>query len=209
MTREVTSHLVGASGWWVLLQIVHIRSPGRSSRVDMRLHLSLVVKQKGFSRAALFLKHHTGQSWGMTPSACHNSRNVLVVSSKGQCLCGWPANMVNLNLSCSTCPGKNKVMGAWWPNQKAALTWWRLYLSESRPRMAAHLVSLDNAPLLAGKIGDVLTEILFKTQSYAKGWKLVEICGHYLQENVRRRERRVTESIWVWSSGLGTSFLIS
>lgn len=40
--------------------------------------------------------------------------------------------------------------------------------------MAAQLESLDSAPFLAGKVGDVSTGVLFKTQSYAKGLELVE-----------------------------------
>lgn len=40
--------------------------------------------------------------------------------------------------------------------------------------MAAQLESLDSAPFLAGKVEDVSTGVLFKTQSYAKGLKLVE-----------------------------------
>ena len=55
--------------------------------------------------------------------------------------------------------------------------------------MAIHLEPLDGTHFLAGKVGDVLTGVLFNTQSYAKGLKLVENLLHgILGEMVREKD---------------------
>lgn len=74
--------------------------------------------------------------------------------------------------------------------------------------MAGYLSPPDNAPSLAGKVGDVLTGVLFNIGSYAKGLRLGETClGALLGEVVREKECRVIGSGWVWGSGLGTGSL--
>lgn len=147
----------------------------------------------------------------VTPSGCHNFKIVQAVSRKGQCLCGRPANTVNSNLSWSKCPGQSKVMeypGG--PVKKQSVAGSGLYPPGSRPRMAVHLESLDNAHFLAGKVGDVLMGVLFNTQSYARGLKLVEnLLLGILGEMVREKDNRIIESRWVWSLGLGISSLFS
>lgn len=73
--------------------------------------------------------------------------------------------------------------------------------------MAVYVEPLDNAPFLAGKVGDVVTGILFNTWSYAEGLRWVEtFClVVLLGEVVRGREGSVIGfrvQLWVLALSL-------